>query len=222
MTASFRVVQSQPEMAEQLESIQRASFPHLDKGSLISAAHYQAHMARFPEGQFAVLNDAGEVVACSTDFRTTVDFAHYEHRYLDAVDHNWLTHHDPNGDWLYGADIGVLPAYRRHGIARMLYRARQSLIRRLRLRGHVAGGMLVGYGKFKDRMSIETYVDKVKAGELFDPTVSVQLKVGFTIHGIINNYVDDPSCDNKAAFIVWHNPDLSSPVQPHGYRQSNY
>jgi hypothetical protein len=78
----------------------------------------------------------------------------------------------------------------------------------------VAGGMLVGYGKFKDRMSIETYVDKVKAGELFDPAVSVQLKVGFTIHGIIHNYVDDPSCDNKAAFIVWRNPDLSAPVQP--------
>jgi len=107
-----------------------------------------------------------------------------------------------------------LPEYRRHGIARMLYRARQTLIRRLQLRGHVAGGMLVGYGKFKDQMSIATYVDKIKAGELFDPTVSVQLKVGFTIHGIINNYVDDPSCDNKAAFIVWHNPDLSPPVQP--------
>ena len=208
MIASFLVVNSQPEMAEQLEHIQRASFPNLDAGSLITAAHYQAHIARFPEGQFAVLNAAGEVVACSTDFRTTVDFAHYEHRYLDALDHNWLTYHDPEGDWLYGADIGVLPAYRRRGIARMLYSARRALIRRLGLRGHVAGGMLVGYGKHKDRMSIETYVDKVKDGEIFDPTVSVQLKVGFTIHGIINNYVDDPSCDNKAAFIVWLNPDI--------------
>ena len=49
-------------------------------------------------------------------FRATVDFTHFEHRYLDAVDHNWLTHHDPNGDWLYGADIGGvarLPAPRR-------------------------------------------------------------------------------------------------------------
>jgi GNAT superfamily N-acetyltransferase len=209
MSTSFRVVNSQPEMAAQLEHIQRASFPHLDEGSLISAAHYQAHIARFPEGQFAVLNEAGEVVACSTDFRTTVDFTHYEHRYLDAVDHNWLTHHDPNGDWLYGADIGVLPAYRRRGIARVLYRARWALIRRLGLRGHVAGGMLVGYGEHKDQMSIETYVDKVKTGELFDPTVSVQLKMGFTIHGIMHDYVDDSSCDNKAAFIVWHNPDIA-------------
>ena len=206
MNPSFRVVQSQPEMAEQLEHIQRASFPHLAQDALITAAHYRAHIARFPEGQLAVLNNAGDVVACSTDFRTTVDFTHYEHRYLDAVDHNWLTHHDPSGDWLYGADIGVLPAYRRRGIARMLYSARQALIRRLHLRGHVAGGMLVGYGSYKDQLSIEDYVDKVKTGELFDPTVSVQLKMGFTIHGIIHHYVDDPSCDNKAAFIVWRNP----------------
>lgn len=208
MTAPFRVVNSRPEMAAQLERVQRVSFPHLDPGSLITAAHYQAHIARFPEGQFAVVNAADEVVACSTDFRTTVDFAHFEHRYLDAVDDNWLTHHDPDGDWLYGADIGVLPAYRRHGLARMLYNARRALIRRLGLRGHVAGGMLVGYGTYKDRMSIEAYVDKVNAGELFDPTVSVQLKMGFAIHGIIDNYVDDPSCDHKAAFIVWRNPDI--------------
>lgn len=211
MAATFRVVNSQSEMAEQLEHIQRASFLHLDAGTLITAAHYRAHIARFPEGQLAVLNEAGEVVACSTDFRTTVDFAHYEHRYLDAVDHNWLSHHNPDGDWLYGADIGVLPAYRQRGIARLLYRARQALVRRLRLRGHVAGGLLMGYGKLKDQMSVETYVDKVRAGDLFDPTVSVQLKIGFTIHGIIYDYVDDPSCDHKAAFIVWHNPDIVAP-----------
>jgi GNAT superfamily N-acetyltransferase len=164
-------------------------------------------MARFPEGQLAVVNDAGDIVACSTDYRTSVNFDHFEHRYLEAVDHNWLSHHDPNGDWLYGADIGVLPAYRRRGIARMLYEARRALIRRLRLRGHVAGGLLVGYGQYKDRMSVETYVARVKAGVLFDPTVSVQLKAGFTIHGILDDYVDDPSCDNKAVFLVWHNPD---------------
>ena len=81
-----------------------------------------------------------------------------------------------------------------------------ALIRRLNLRGHVAGGLLIGYGRLKEQMSVEAYVAKVKAGELFDPTVSVQLKVGFTIHGIIYDYVDDPSCDNKAAFIVWRNP----------------
>jgi GNAT superfamily N-acetyltransferase len=207
MSEKFSVVNSSLEMVDQLEAIQRASFPTLAEAEIITAAHYAAHIERFPEGQFAVISDEGQVVACSTDFRTRVDFDHFEHRYIEAVAHNWLSHHDPEGDWLYGADIGVLPAYRRQGLGRRLYEARQDLIRRLQLKGHVAGGMLKGYGQVKDQMPVETYVAKVTAGELFDPTVSVQLKMGFKVHGIIRHYVDDPSCDNKAVFIVWHNPD---------------
>ncbi len=58
----------------------------------------------------------------------------------------------------------------------MLYEARQGLIRRLNLKGHVAGGMLKGYGPYKNQMSAEEYMEKLKTGEIFDPTVSVQLK----------------------------------------------
>ncbi|MCB0164684.1 MAG: GNAT family N-acetyltransferase [Anaerolineae bacterium] len=194
-------------MADQLEAVQRASFPTLAEAEIITAGHYRAQIERFPEGQLAVVTEDGQVVACSTDFRTTVDFNNFQHRFIDAVDHNWLGNHDPSGDWLYGADIGVLPAYRRHGIARMLYMARRDLIRRLNLKGHVAGGLLKGYGQYKTQMPVEMYVEKVKRGELFDPTVSVQLKVGWEIYGILYDYVDEPSCDNKAAFIVWRNPD---------------
>lgn len=81
---------------------------------IITAAHYAAHIQRFSDGQFAVVDTTtGRVVACSTNFRTNaVDFKHIEHRYIDVVDHNWLGYHDPQGVWLYGADIGVLPAYR--------------------------------------------------------------------------------------------------------------
>ncbi len=204
----FTITQSRPDLVDQLEAVQRACFPTLAEDEIITARHYAAHIEIFPEGQLCVLNPAGEVVACSTDFRTTVDFEHFEHRYIDAGDHNWLGNHDPEGDWLYGADIGVLPAYRRRGIAKMLYRARHDLVRALGLRGHVAGGMLAGYHRYKDRLPVEDYVEKVISEEIFDPTLSVQLKRGFIVHGIIQNYVDDPSCDNKAAFIVWHNPDF--------------
>lgn len=178
MSEKFSVVNSTLEMVDQLEAIQRASFPTLAEAEIITAAHYAAHIERFPEGQLAMINAEGQVVACSTDFRTRVDFDHFEHRYIEAVAHNWLSNHDPGGDWLYGADIGVLPAYRRQGLGRRLYEARHDLIRRLKLKGHVAGGMLKGYGKVKDQMPVETYVARVMAGELFDPTVSVQLKMG--------------------------------------------
>jgi GNAT superfamily N-acetyltransferase len=197
-------------MAGALEAVQRACFPTLAEEALITATHYRRHIAVFPEGQFAVLNEAGDdVIACSSDFRTTVDFAHFEHRYLDAVAGNLLSNHNPQGDWLYGADIGVVPAYRRRGVSRLLYEARRELVRRLNLKGHVAGGMLSGYGAYKDRMPVEAYADKVTRGELFDPTVSVQLRQGFRVHGIIHDYLDDPACDNKAAFIVWENPDYN-------------
>ena len=164
--AAFTVVQSTLAMAPALEAIQRASFPTLAADELITAAHYRAHIERFPEGQLAVVTAERQLVACSTDFRTTFDFGHIEHRYIDAVDHNWLGRHDPDGDWLYGADVGVLPGYRRRGLARRLYEARHALVRRLRLRGHVAGGLLRGYGAWKARMAVDEYVARVVAGEL--------------------------------------------------------
>ena len=210
MSEPFIIVNSRLEMVEQLAAIQRACFPTLAAAERITAAHYAALIQRFPAGQFAVVETVtGRVVACSTDFRTSaVDFSHFEHRYLDAVDHKWLGHHDPAGEWLYGADIGVLPAYRQRGLARRLYQTRQALIRRLCLRGHVAGGLLRGFPPYKALMSAEAYVAAVVAGHIADPTLSVQLKVGFTVHGIIQQYVDDPACDGKAAFIVWYNPDF--------------
>lgn len=215
MAEAFTIVNSQPDMIEQLEAVQRACFPTLAEAERITAAHYAAHIQRFPEGQFAMVENAtGWVVAGSTDFRTSaVDFEHFEHRYIEAVDHNWLSHHNPQGDWLYGADLGVLPAYRRRGLATRLYQTRQALVRRLGLQGHVAGGLLRGFGPCKAVMSVEEYVAKVVAGEIFDPTLSVQLKCGFTVHGIIQHYVDDPACDGKAAFIVWHNPEHRAAVE---------
>lgn len=210
MTETFTVVPSQLHMVEQLEAVQRAAFPTLAEDEIITAAHYAEHIRRFPAGQFAVLNAAGQVVAGSTSFRTSaVDFDDFEHRYIDAVAQNWLHRHDPQGVWLYGADIGVLPAYRQRGIARRFYEARRHLIRRLNLRGHVVGGLLKGFSAYKATMSVQEYVAKVIAWELFDPTVSVQLRCGLSVHGIIHHYVHDPTCDDKAAFLVWHNPDYA-------------
>ena len=208
---TFAVVASTPDLAADLEAIQRAAFPTLAEEERITAAHYRAHIQRFPAGQLAVLAGTGRPVACSTDFQTTIDLDHIEHRYIDAVDRNWLGRHDPEGEWLYGADIGVLPAYRRRGLARLLYEARRDLVRRLNLRGHVAGALLQGYGQWKDRMGVDEYVARVIDGRLVDPTLTVQLRCGFGVHGIIQHYVDDPSCDNKAAFILWRNPEYRAP-----------
>lgn len=207
----FRVVNSTPAMAPDLEAIQRASFPSLAPEEWITAAHYCAHIAVFPEGQHAVLDEVGRVVGCSTDFRTRQgtfwSFDDLAHTYMEAVGDNWLTNHVPEGTWLYGADIGILPDFRRMGLGKLLYRARHDLVRRLNLKGHIAGGMPKGYHKLKDELTIEAYIERVISGALFDPVLSVQLKRGFEVYDIIPDYLDDPSCANYGAFIVWRNPD---------------
>src|SRR5688572_2978295 len=146
-------------MADALAAVQEACFPTLDPAQRMRAEHYRSHVEVFPEGQHAVVERAtGRIAGCSTDFRTHVDFTHYQHRYMDAVADNWLTNHDPDGDWLYGADIGVHPDFQGRGLSTLLYDARHGLIRRLGLRGHVAGALPRGYAPLEREMSIEAFV----------------------------------------------------------------
>ena len=216
MTAASRfvVVRTEEKMAEELAALQAACFPTLAAGERIRAEHYRAHVRVFPEGQHAVIETAtGHVVAASTDFRTTVDFSHYQHRYLDAVGNNWLTTHQPTGDWLYGADVGVHPDFRRRGLATLLYGERQALCRRLRLRGHVEGAMPKGYHFFRETMPIEAYVARVVRGEIDDPTLTVQLRRGYHVYGMIPDYLEDPSSANYGVFVVWRT-DIRAEAKP--------
>ncbi|HET6898935.1 MAG TPA: GNAT family N-acetyltransferase [Vicinamibacteria bacterium] len=208
MTGGFTVVRTEERMADELAALQEACFPTLATAERIRAEHYRAHVRVFPEGQHVVVETAtGRVVATSTDFRTAIDFAHYQHRYMDAVGGNWLTTHRPDGDWLYGADVGVHPEFRRRGLATLLYGERQALCRRLGLQGHVEGAMPKGYHFFRDTMPIEAYVARVVRGEIDDPTLTVQLRRGYHVYGMIPEYLEDPSAANYGVFVVWTNPD---------------
>ncbi|MBK6641865.1 MAG: hypothetical protein IPG39_11865 [Bacteroidetes bacterium] len=51
-------------------------------------------------------------------------------------------------------------------------------------------------------MDVEAYFEKVKRGELFDRTVSVQQKIGFEIIGLMKEYLHDPTCGNAGAVIA--------------------
>ncbi len=204
----FDVVLTDARMADDLAEIQEACFPTLSAAERIRAEHYRSHVRVFPEGQHVVVDTAsGRVVAASTDFRTDIDFAHYQHRYIEAVAGNWLTNHRPDGAWLYGADIGVHPDFRGLGPATRRHACGQALLRRLGLAGHVAGGMPKGYHRHQAAMAIEAYLARVVRGDIDDPTLSRQLRRGYHVYGIIPDYLDDPSCANYGALIVWRNPD---------------
>lgn len=209
VTLHIDVVNLQPEHIPALVRLQRISFPTLTESELLSAAQYRKHLELFPEGQFVALTTvAGKriPVGSTATFRTDFDFDHIQHTFLDAVADGWLTNHDPDGDWLYGADMSVHPKFRGMRIGRRLYEARQSLARRLNLRGEIAGALLPGYQRHADRLSVAQYVLRVHQARLNDPTLSMQLHNGFQVKGILYNHISDPRSNNCATLIVRENP----------------
>jgi GNAT superfamily N-acetyltransferase len=153
------------------------------------------------------ITGAGERVVGSTTTLRTNDIFDGDHPYyFDFIGQGTLSTHDPNGEWLYGIDVGVHPDFRRMGIGRRLYDARRDLVQRLNLRGELVAGLLPGYPKYRAQMSVEAYAQRVAAGELNDPTLSMQLKVGFKLRKLLYHYVDDSRSDGVVTLIVRENP----------------
>jgi GNAT superfamily N-acetyltransferase len=147
------------------------------------------------------------VVGQSSTFRISGAIALEQHSYMDILGQSYFTNHDPNGEWLYGADMSVHPGYRGRGLSRLLYTARKQLCRDLGLRGMVAGGMIPGYKDHRNQMGVEAYAQAVAAGKLVDPTLTPQLRAGFSLRGILYNYIDAGELGNDSTLIVWENPD---------------
>lgn len=187
------------EHAEALEALQAIVFPTLSAEERMGARHYRHHVSLFPEGQFVVL-DGHTPIGMSTTIRH--HFTLEDHTFLEISDNLWMNTHEPDGAWLYGMDVGVHPAYRGRGLAREIYRARQETCRLLGLEGQITVGMPNGYAQYADRMTLDAYYAELCAGNIKDPTVSAQQKIGFELVRLIHNYLDDPQCGNGGVLMV--------------------
>jgi len=195
------IAHARPAHASQLEGLQRICFPTLADHERFKAHHYIRHIELFQAGQFVAL-DGQRVVGATTTLRLDFNFAHINHTFSEIIQGGWLTSHQPDGSWLYGADIGVHPDYRGRGLATALYAARQELVWRLGLKGQVTAGMLPGYAAFKGKLSVAEYYQRVLAAEIWDPTISVQIRAGFEPRGLLANYLNDPVCENYSVLLV--------------------
>jgi ribosomal protein S18 acetylase RimI-like enzyme len=206
--ADIEITTIRPEHADALEALQRVCFPSLAREELMKTEHFLYHCELFPEGSFVALAD-GAVVGLGSGFFIDFDFAHTRHTFREVIANGYYSNHDPDGDYYYGADISVHPEFRSQGLGRKLYDARKALVVRTGRKGIVAGGVLPGYPAYRDELSVQDYVAKVVAGELFDPTLSMQLRNGFEVRGMLKDYIEDSNSDNWAALIFWPNPQLA-------------
>lgn len=181
-----------------LEALQRIVFPALAEDELIRAIHYLNHLKVFPEGQF-VITDGDEVIGMTSTMRS--DFNDNHHTFKETIAGGWLSNHNPVGNWLYGLDMGIHPAYRGKGLARSLYKARHSLVQSLNLKGQFTVGMMNGYGAVAGSISAEQYFKELITGLRTDPTLTPQMKIGFEPISLIPNYLNDPTCGGYGVLI---------------------
>jgi len=200
MADGIIIMSTQARHASQLEELQKLVFPTLAKESLMRQEHYLNHIQIFPEGQFvAVKND--QVIGMTTSIRYHLHL-HDKHTFNDVFDNGFLNTHQPDGDWLYGMDIGTHPDFRGLGIASFLYDARQESVRKLELKGQYTYGMMSGYGAIKNQMSADMYYELLLENKIKDPTVSRQIKNGFKPYGLVPGYVNDPVCDGYCVLLI--------------------
>lgn len=207
MSDTIHIDTLKPEYFGALERLQQACYPTLSLKELMRAPQYDSQYKVFPEGQFVAL-DGERVVGQGSGLLLDFDFAHPEHSFREITDKFYFRNHKPDGDWYYGADISVHPGWRGRGVGRMLYDARMGIVRRLGRKGIVAGGMLPGYPKYREQFTPSEYAERVAADKLYDPTLSFQLKMGFQLRGMIENYMDDSATGGWATLIVWENDRL--------------
>jgi GNAT superfamily N-acetyltransferase len=185
-----------------------------DCGDCFTARDIAAHIALFPEGQFAAIcvsgPAAGNAVGMAVTMRSSRPPTASILPWREAIRDMRLSAHEPEGDWLYGVEMAVHPTYQGHGIGTGLYQARFQLARRLNLRGWYAVGMLMGYKDYADKMDVLEYADKVITREIKDPTVTMQMNRGFRAEGVVTDYVDEPAAGDSGVLIVWENPEYQA------------
>jgi predicted amidohydrolase len=180
-----------------------------------SAAMIRAQIQHFPEGVFVCFYKDRLVGYCST-FRVAEKLALAPHTWDEITGGGFSSRHDPDGDFLYGAEISVAPDCREMRIGQRLYDERKKLCMFLRLKGIVFGGRLPGLSRRAKRLTPEQYVEGVRARKYRDSVLSFQLRNGFEAVGTLRGYFpNDTESRGFAAHMVWRNPrivDLPKPA----------
>ena len=187
-----------------LVAMQAKCFPGMQTWS---REQLESQLQIFPEGQLCIEID-GQLAASSSSLVVEYDPALEWHNWHAIADHGYIRNHNRKGDTLYGIEIMVDPEYRGMKLSRRLYDARKELCRQRNLARIVIAGRIPGYHKHADELSARQYVEKVVEKEFFDPVLTAQIANGFTLLGLIPNYLpSDGDSRGYATYLEWRNLD---------------
>ena len=195
------------ELCQPVADLVDLCFPDMPPVDKYNAEDLAEMVEFFPEGTIIALAE-GKPVGMGTGIFTDLDFDNLPPTENELLEVDGEFAHDPNGDYYYGSDFCVHPDFRGRGIGRGIYDRRKAVVTNNGKMGFAAAAVLPGYERFKHNTDIHAYLEMVKAGQVFDPTVSMQMRNGFQIIKPIKDFFVYPRSDNWSAFIYWGNPNL--------------
>lgn len=197
-----------PDLCEPVAELLEICFPNMPIEDQYTAEELCAQAAVFAEG--TIVARAGKrVVGMGTGIFIDINFNDLPPTEFDLLYTDGQSNHRDNGAYYYGSDLAVHPDFRGRGLAREIYDLRKKLVIDRGKHGFAAASVLQGYVNFKAEFDPATYIAKVVAGEIFDPTLSVQLRNGFEVIRPLKDFFQHPPSDSWSALIVWPNPELN-------------
>ena len=102
----------------------------------------------------------------------------------------------------------VHPDFRGMKLSRRLYDARKQICRDKNLARFIIAGRIPGYHQHAENTTASQYIERVLDKGVFDPVLTAQLSNGFSVKGLIANYLpsDTESC-GYATYLEWINLD---------------
>ncbi len=183
----------------------------------------RGQLSNFKEGCFVVTMD-NKIIAYSASMIVDSKLALEPHTWSGITNRGFGSNHKEDGEWLYGYETCVDPSIRGSRIGQRIYNARKRLVKLYNLKGIVFGGRIPKLSKEIQKVkNVKDYIKKVKAKAIKDPTLGFQIKNGFQVLGVLENYLpSDKESLGYAAHLKWDNPEYSSSVvDKKGFRQNS-
>jgi len=175
-----------------------------------SADTLQGQIMNFPEGCFVVEDkDTKALLAYSASIRLKEKRIMKPHNWYTITGGGYGTTHQDDGEFLYGYEVCVDPDSRGTRLGQRIYNARKDLSKYLRLKGIAFCGRIPGFARKKSIKDPMIYVQKVLNREFRDTTLNFQLRNGFEVKRVMENYLpEDKASGGYGVLLVWENPEF--------------
>lgn len=204
--------QARKEDAKPLRELCKRCYP---KVRPYSTDVIRAQIENFPEGQFVAEID-GEILGYAASIIVQEKKALADHTWVEITGGAYGSTHDEDGDCLYGVEVMVDPSQRGYRIGQRLYDARKKVCLRYNLKGIVFAGRMPNLRqKIKAVKTPQAYVEKVLGKEIRDPVIQFQVKNGFDVIRVLENYLpSDKESMGNALLMKWVNTSYTEENDP--------